>query len=112
MFQIGDLIIYSTHGLCKIEKICEKTLFGATRTYYVVQPLDDSKLTLSVPVDNRSVYMSKVINKKEAEKMLECFKLPGIPWIERSIERKNKYAEVAKTGKREDIVKIIVTLLR
>ena len=34
MFNIGDMIIYSAHGVSKIDNICEKTFANVTRNYY------------------------------------------------------------------------------
>ena len=39
MFNVGDIIIHSAHGLCEIDDICEKTYGDTTRTYYVLHPL-------------------------------------------------------------------------
>jgi RNA polymerase-interacting CarD/CdnL/TRCF family regulator len=32
MFDIGDVIVYSEHGLCQVDDICEKTIAGVTRS--------------------------------------------------------------------------------
>ncbi|MDQ6596090.1 CarD family transcriptional regulator [Bacillus salipaludis] len=42
MFNIGDLIIYSGHGICRVDDICEKTVSGITRTYYVLHPMENN----------------------------------------------------------------------
>ena len=57
MFTIGDTIIYSVHGLCQIDDICEKTYSDVTRNYYVLHPLSQTNLTISVPVDSDKVIM-------------------------------------------------------
>lgn len=28
MFNIGDLVVYSPHGICRVDDICEKTILG------------------------------------------------------------------------------------
>ena len=61
MFNIGDVIIYSTHGLSQIDDICEKTISDVTRTYYVLHPLAQANLTISTPVDNEKVVMLKLL---------------------------------------------------
>jgi CarD family transcriptional regulator len=57
MFDIGDVIIYSEHGLCQIDDICEKTFAGVTRTYYILHPLAQENLQISTPIDNNKVVM-------------------------------------------------------
>ena len=39
MFNIGDVVIYSAHGISKIDNICEKTFSNVTKTYYELLPL-------------------------------------------------------------------------
>jgi CarD family transcriptional regulator len=91
MFNIGDLIIYSVHGICCIDDICEKTFMGVTRDYYILHPIQDSKLTISTPVENNKVIMLEIIDRNEAEEIIESFKLTGISWIEISSNRAETY---------------------
>ena len=39
MFNIGDVVIYSAHGISKIDNICEKPFSNVTKTYYELHPL-------------------------------------------------------------------------
>lgn len=112
MFNIGDLIIYSGHGICQIDEICDKSIIGVTKKYYVLHPVQDLKLTISTPVDNDTVVMLALINKNEAEKILESFKRPGIEWIEKSSQRSHIYYEIVNAGNRKEISKIVNTLMR
>ena len=43
MYNIGDLIIYSSHGICRIDDICEKEYYGVAKNYYVLHPMEDYK---------------------------------------------------------------------
>jgi len=112
VFNIGDLIMYSTHGICQIDEICEKTYLDVTKNYYVLHPLNNNKLKISTPVDNDKVMMLEIMDKERAEAILQSFKLPGIEWIENNKERNKVYSEIVNTGNREEISKIISTLKR
>jgi CarD family transcriptional regulator len=112
MFNIGDLVIYSVHGICHIDYICEKTYLGITKNYYVLHPLEDCKLRISIPVDSDKVAMLELIHRDEAEEILESFNLPGISWVEISIQRTQIYGDIVKTGNRKEISKIVNTLMR
>ncbi|MCB2291796.1 CarD family transcriptional regulator [Clostridium sp. CS001] len=112
MFNIGDLVIYSTHGICHIDEICEKTYLDITKNYYILHPVEDSKLTISIPVDNDKVIMLELIHKEEAEEILESFKHSGIDWIEFGNHRTQIYYEIVKSGNRREICKIANTLMR
>ena len=112
MFNIGDVIVYSVHGLCKVDDICEKTFSDVTRTYYVLHPLDQSNLTINTPIDNNKVVMLKQMDRDEAEELLQSFHQPGIGWIEDVKQRNSKYHHLVQTGDRMEIAKIANTLMR
>lgn len=112
MFNIGDLIIYSGHGICQIDDICEKTYHDETKNYYVLHPVTDSRLSISTPVDNKSVIMLELLDNDEAEELLNSFKLPGAEWIEKDHQRNQTYTEIINNGNRLEISKIINTLMR
>jgi CarD family transcriptional regulator len=112
MFDIGDVIIYSEHGLCQIDDICEKTIAGVTRTYYILHPLAQENLQISTPIDNKKVVMLKTMERDEAEELLYSFKQPGIVWIEDHKKRYHQYQELIQTGDRKVIANIAITLMQ
>jgi CarD family transcriptional regulator len=113
MFNIGDLIIYSGHGICQIDDICEKTISGITRDYYVLHPMDTNPpLTISTPVKNDKVVMLELIREEEARKILDLFKKPGVKWDDNPNTRYNIYSQRINTGDRKEIAKVINTLMR
>lgn len=113
MFKIGDLIVYSGHGICRVDEISEKTYTGITKAYYVIHPIENSqKLTISTPVDNDKTGILKLMNKEEAENILESFNSAGINWIEKPQLRGQVFKDIVYTGNRMDIAKVANTLLR
>jgi len=112
MFNVGDLIIYSGHGVCRIDNISLKTLSGVSKHYYDLHPLSGGNLTISIPVDNTSVLMLNLIARDEAEEVIESFRLPGLSWIEKNSQRNKTYSETISTGNRKEIAKIVNTLMR
>lgn len=113
MFNIGDLIIYSAHGICRVDDICEKTVSGITRPYYVLHPMENNhQLTISTPVNNDKVVMLELIHQEEADEILETFKDPGINWADNHNIRFNLYSDIVNTGDRKEIAKVVNTLMR
>lgn len=112
MFKIGDLVVYSGQGICFIDDICEKTMMGETKEYYVLHPVDNSRLTISIPVDNDKVVILDIIQSDEAEKIIDSFKEKGIDWIEINSQRNVEYSDIVKTGNRSEIAKVVNTLMR
>lgn len=112
MFKIGDLILYSSHGICRVDDICDMTYLGTTKKCYVLHPMKDSKLTISTPVDNDKVTMLELLSRNEAEEILESFKLPGMEWIDIDNQRSEMYSDIVKKGKRKEIAMIVNSLIR
>jgi len=114
MFNIGDLIVYSGQGICRVDDICDQTYAGVTRTYYVLHPLENSHhLTINTPIENdQTSLMMKLIGQEEAEKILESFNSEGIDWIEKPQLRNQVYKDILKTGNRMEIAKVANSLLR
>lgn len=112
MFKKGDLILYSVHGICKVDDICEKTISHIKKRYYILHPINEKNLSISTPVDNDKVAMLELLTKEEAQETLELFKNPGINWIEIDRERSEVYNEIIKQWNRREIVKIANTLMR
>ena len=112
MFNKGDLVLYSAHGICKIDDICEKRISNVTKKYYSLHPMEDRKLRISIPVDNDKIVMQELLTREEAENILESFKFEGYEWIQIDNERSNKYSEIIKQGNRKDIAKIVNTLMK
>lgn len=112
MFKVGDLIIYSTHGVCMVDDISERSYRDEKRNYYVLHPVDEPNLSISVPVDSDKVVMLDIMGKDEARKVLKAFEEPGIEWIDDAKKRNKKYKKMISTGERDDIIKIANTLMR
>lgn len=112
MFNVGDLIVYSGHGVCKVDGISEKTMSDVTKHYYDLHPLNGSALKISVPVDNKSILMLNLIDKEEAEELINQFRYEGIEWIEKHTERQQVYSKIVNTGDRKGISKVANTLIR
>ncbi|BDH60198.1 hypothetical protein CD30_14375 [Ureibacillus massiliensis 4400831 = CIP 108448 = CCUG 49529] len=111
MYNIGDLIIYSSHGICEIDDITEKTFSEETKTYYVMHPLNNQQLVIHIPINSKKLNLSDVVDKKTAMKIIDSFKNLGVEWIEKNNHRIHIYSEAIKKGDRFEIAKIVNTLM-
>lgn len=112
MFKKGDLVLYSSHGICKIDDVSEKTISHVTKSYYSLHPMGDNRLNISIPVDNDKVTMQELLTVEEANKIIESFKYDGYEWIDIDNLRCTKYNEIIKEGNRTEIAKIANTLIK
>lgn len=80
MFNLGDLIIYSGEGVCRVEEIGNPLIGGkrSDRLYYTLSPLYRSGRVLA-PVEGK-VFMRPVITKEEALCLIR-----GIPDTEATV---------------------------
>ena len=105
MFKIGDFLIYKG-DLCELKDI--KKNESMNFDYYILSPVKDKSLTVSIPVDNKSGFLRKVISKEQVEEIIK--KIPDIKVIEnedRMIER--EYKILLSTDDHLDLIKIIKT---
>lgn len=112
MYNVGDVVIYVAHGLCSIEDICEQTYSDITQTYYVLQPLNDSKLIIRTPTDNAKKQLRDIIDKEEAIKILQTFTSPGVEWLDQNTHRSKLHVEIIKSGDRQKQANLLNTLMR
>ncbi|MGM8215346.1 CarD family transcriptional regulator [Bacillaceae bacterium W0354] len=114
MLNIGELVIYSSHGICRVEEITSKTFNGIAKEYYVLRPIENNQnLTINAPVDhNNQIMMLELIEEKEAKELLNIFKSDDIMWVEKAHDRTKLYEKFMNTGNREEIAKVANTLIR
>ncbi|SOC43347.1 CarD family transcriptional regulator [Ureibacillus acetophenoni] len=111
MYSVGDLIMYSSHGICEIDDITEKNFSNQTKTYYVMHPINNAQLVINVPIHSDKINLQDVVNKATAQKIIDSFEHPGVDWIEKNNHRIHIYSEAIKHGDRYEIAKIVNTLM-
>ena len=103
MFKVGEYVVYK-RNVCSIKELKDIN----SKKYYILVPIDDKTLTISVPVDADKNLLRGIISKEESEKLIKS--IPNIEVIninDKLIE--NEYKKLISTGKLEDLVKIIKT---
>lgn len=78
MFQPGDMVVYGSTGVCRVEEV--SALQGAkgpdrNKKYYRLSPLQQDGV-IYAPVDNAKVPMRSVISAEEAEALIDL--IPSI----------------------------------
>lgn len=77
MYSVGDIIIYGSEGVCKVDKIDKMNISGLKneKLYYYLTPLYRNG-TIYAPVDT-PVKMRNIISKDEADALIK--RIPEIP---------------------------------
>ncbi len=111
MFEKGGYIVYGTTGVCLVEEITGMKMKGASgeKLYYVLRPCFQKGNTIFTPVDNSKIAMRAVMNKAEAESLVE--RIPEIEELTETDdkERERLYKEAIKSGKPGEWIRIIKT---
>lgn len=105
MFNIGDYVVYKK-DVCKIVDIKENNMNHMD--YYIMFPIDDESLKISVPVDNKAGFIRNLMSKEDVNILIN--KMPSIGIIEnpdRMIE--TEYRNLLNSNNHEDLIKIIKT---
>ncbi len=109
MFKIGDLIIYGSEGVCRVEDIGVPDMFEGetTRQYYTLNPLYKQGLVYT-PIDTK-VFMRPIISREEALNLIHI-----IPEIDDEVfENRNirvlseKYQQTMSSHKCIDLLRVV-----
>lgn len=92
MYEIDDLIMYGSTGVCKVSDITKPDFAGSDedRLYYVLEPLYQSGV-IYAPVDNEKVHMRPVISEDEAKNLID-----NIPEIHTEIYKSSSMQQLTK----------------
>ena len=93
-FKIGEIVVYPKHGVGEIAKIENMEISNIKTSFYVVK-MEQSKLTIRVPLEKKDeVGLRKISSKKVIENVYSTLKLKAkirrIMWSRRAQEYETK----------------------
>ncbi len=109
MFQIGDVVVYTTYGICRVENIIEMNFNGNLTKYYVLVPLSEAKTELTIPVEN-PITMSRLhglLSENEINEIIDEIPYLETFWINNDNERKKAFNDIIKKGNRKDTLQML-----
>lgn len=112
MFNIGDVVVYSSQGICKIESIESKQIGKQIMNYYVLRPFLNRNTTVFVPIDNQtlSAKMLNVLSGSEAKALIKAApEMPVIKFVSEN-QKREQYKNILAGGKREELLSLIKTI--
>lgn len=107
MYEVGDYIVKSGNGVCKVKDILYLNVSDEQRLYYLLTPMDDKKEEIYLPTDLAEKSVRRTMTKEEALQLID-----NIPTIKEEKIGNEKmcektYKEAIKRGRPEDFVGII-----
>ena len=112
MYQRGEVVLYSAHGVCRITDIVRKTMAGETAEYYVLQPIYEEGSTLFLPTGNEKL-TAKMRRTPPAEELLTLIReLPDQPslWLEEESARRDTFRDIIARGDCSELMRMVRTL--
>lgn len=112
MFNINDVVVYGTDGICTIVDITEKNFGNEIEEYYILCPLGKESNTVYVPVYNEKILlrMRKVLTASEADEFVHSLPKKGLEWIPNERERQREYKNILLYGEPGDLFTMIRAL--
>lgn len=114
MFSVGDVVFYSTTGVCEIVSIGEPALQGLPNNidYYTLQPLSKNhREMIYVPVDTKA-FMRHAICQAEAESYIAMVDniRPRFPQTRNPKGVQDFYSQLINSFEIPNLLQVIVSL--
>ncbi|MBQ9900222.1 MAG: hypothetical protein IJM36_03730 [Acholeplasmatales bacterium] len=112
MFQIGDVLVYTTYGICRVQDIISMNFNGTPTKYYLLVPLSEAKTELTIPVDNpiTNVRLHSLLSENEINEIINQISFLEPFWIINDNERKKKFNEIIKLGDRKNTLQMLKSI--
>ena len=109
MFQVDDVIMYGTQGICRITGMEEKTVSGTKKTYFVLAPVNKHGAVIFAPTDNAHVLkkMRRLLSEEEILRLIDSMPEEDAVWISNENERKEHYKKALAGGDHLELIKMI-----
>ena len=116
-FEAGMHIRYGGNGICLIERIEDVPFPGPkpVRRCYVLRPLRNSGMEISVPLDNEQLCakMQPLRTKEEIDRMLaEALTQDAMPWQEERKLRSSEFRKILLGGDAQELLRMIRCILK
>ena len=112
MFQVNDVVIYGSLGVCEIISIDDRKIDGTIKKYFVLRPNNDKNATFYVPTWNEKAWrkMRKVMTKEEVNALIDSMPRTSPAWIENESERKEAYKKILASGDQSAMISMLQAL--
>ena len=112
MFQVNDVVVYGSQGVCEIISIEDRKIDGETKKYFVLKPKHDKGATFYVPTWNEKAWgkMRKVMTKEDVDALIDSMPNKTLTWIANENERKENYKRILASGDQAAIISMVQAL--
>ena len=111
-FQVGEVVLYGTEGICKVLGTEEKRFGNEALMYYVLQSCAKGS-RIFVPFANENLVnrIRKPLSKEEMAELLSSVEaLELLPWCENDRERKTLHMAIVANKGAKDLLSLAKTI--
>lgn len=111
MFAVGDVVLHTSQGVCRVDDIRDENFSGMNRTYYVLLPMEDNgRTTTYVPVDAPKSPIRKLLTEEQIREVIHLSMNEKTDWIDNNNVRKSAFTEILRSDDISRILSLIVCL--
>ena len=112
MFCVGDVVLYTTYGICRITDQIKRFFNGTYSDYYVLVPLTEAKTQLTIPVTNPNTTerLHKLLEGDEIRDITNQIPYLEAYWIDNDNERKREFSSIIRSGNRLNTLRMIKSI--
>ena len=107
MFKIKDYVVYGLNGVCIVEYIEKMMLKNKELEYYILSPINNKKMTIKIPVDNKTTAIRELMSKNEVMNLLEFISKKETIQIDDYRKKNQEYKTIIRSGNVIEIIKVI-----
>ncbi len=114
MLKVGECVIYSNHGLCRVQDILVPSFLerGKEKEYYQMISAVDAGSILYVPVDGADMKIREVIGEDEAEDLIDDIEYQTVIELPEGKKAEPAILEVIKRNVADEMMSLVKTLRR
>ena len=110
VFNIGDVILYTTRGVCRIDDKIIKQLGGKDVDFFVLHLLDNQSsqtFYVNLSIEQNLNNLKPLLPKEEIINLINELPFLEPYWIENDNQRKASFAQILRAGDRKESIKMI-----
>ena len=107
MFKIKDYVVYGLNGVCMVEDIEKMMLKNKELEYYILSPINNKKMTIKIPVDNKTMSIRELMSKNDVMNLIEFISKKETIQIDDYRKKNQEYKTIIRSGNVIEIIKVI-----
>ncbi len=112
MFKVGDAVIHTAQGVCRITEITEKEFAGKKDEYFVLKSVYDSHSTVYIPVETvrTNPKIRPALDEKQVNEIIDVLEKSEPLKTENDNQRRLLFKDILASGNTADIGQMLKTV--